>query len=108
MTSCRNGVAESLSTGSSLVACIPGQRALPPQQHATHNAFCATVAEGNQSAVVRAPGTEDEDRRRVRDGVRILVGFEQHPAMFDLIDRRKNPLDADLESDDAIDDWARR
>jgi choline dehydrogenase-like flavoprotein len=51
---------------------------------------------------------EAEDRRRVRDGVRMLVGLEKHPKMAELIDRRKTPVDADLKSDAAIDDWARR
>jgi choline dehydrogenase-like flavoprotein len=51
---------------------------------------------------------EEEDRRRVREGVRILVGFEKHPMLAELIDRRKNPLDSDLESDAALDDWACR
>lgn len=51
---------------------------------------------------------EEEDRRRVRDGVRMLVGLEKHQKMAALIDRRKTPLDVDLQSDAAIDDWARR
>ena len=51
---------------------------------------------------------EEEDRRRFRDGIRMLVGMEDHPSMSALIEKRLNPLDADLESDDALDAWMRR
>ena len=51
---------------------------------------------------------EAEDRRRLRDGVRMLVGLEDHPAMSALIERRLNPLDSDLESDDTLDAWMTR
>ena len=50
---------------------------------------------------------EAEDRRRLRDGIRMLVGLETHPSMSALIDRRVGPLDSDLESDDALDAWMR-
>jgi choline dehydrogenase len=51
---------------------------------------------------------EEEDRRRFREGVRMLVGLEDHPAMSALIDGRLNPLDSDLESDDTLDAWMNR
>ena len=51
---------------------------------------------------------EAEDRRRFRDGIRMLAGLEDHPAMSALIERRLNPLDSDLESDDTLDGWMRR
>lgn len=52
--------------------------------------------------------TEEEDRRRFRDGVRMCVKLGEHPEMAKLIDRRHRPLDADLESDEALDDWIER
>ena len=51
---------------------------------------------------------EAEDRRRVRDGIRMLVEFEKHPQMEKLIDHRMSPLDADLEDDDALEAWILR
>ena len=51
---------------------------------------------------------EAEDRRRMRDGIRMLVGLQDHPAMSALIEGRLNPLDSDLESDDTLDAWMRR
>ena len=50
----------------------------------------------------------EEDMRRCRDGVRMLVGLEDHPAMSALIDERLTPLDSDLESDEALDLWMKR
>jgi choline dehydrogenase len=51
---------------------------------------------------------DDEDRRRVRDGVRMLTKLENHPSLAEMIDHRRTPLDQDLEDDDALDAWARR
>ena len=51
---------------------------------------------------------EEEDRRRVRDGIRMLVNFESEPSMADLIESRRNPLDSDLESDETLNAWMRR
>ena len=51
---------------------------------------------------------EAEDRRRIRDAIRMLVGLGDYPAMSALIERRLNPLDSDLESDDTLDAWMRR
>lgn len=51
---------------------------------------------------------EAEDRRRVRDGVRMLVNYENHPMMAELIERRTTPLESDLENDAALEAWMRR
>ncbi|MYC06562.1 MAG: mycofactocin system GMC family oxidoreductase MftG [Chloroflexi bacterium] len=50
----------------------------------------------------------EEDLRRYRDGVRLLVGLESHPAMANMIDKRVYPEDSDLESDEALDLWMKR
>ena len=49
-----------------------------------------------------------EDLRRCRDGVRTVVGLEEHPAMASIIDKRVYPEDSDLESDEALDQWLQR
>jgi choline dehydrogenase len=51
---------------------------------------------------------EDEDRRRFRDGVRMLVGLESQSDMSTLIEERLTPLDSDLESDATLDSWLRK
>ena len=51
---------------------------------------------------------DEEDIRRYRDGVRIMVGLEDHPAMAALIESRMYPLDTDLQSDEALDLWIRK
>ena len=48
---------------------------------------------------------EEEDRRRFRDGVRMLVGLETHADMSSMIEERLTPLDVDLESDASLDSW---
>ena len=50
----------------------------------------------------------EEDLRRYRDGVRLLVSLEDHPAMSAAIDKRVYPEDSDLESDEALDLWMKR
>ena len=50
----------------------------------------------------------EEDLRRYRDGVRLVVGLEDHPAMDGMIDKRVYPEDSDLESDDTLDHWIKR
>ena len=50
----------------------------------------------------------EEDRRRYRDGVRLLVSLEDHPAMSAAIDKRVYPEDSDLESDEALELWMKR
>ena len=51
---------------------------------------------------------DEEDMRRYRDGIRMVVGLEDHPAMSALIEGRLYPLDSDLESDETLDAWIRR
>ena len=50
----------------------------------------------------------EEDLRRYRDGVRHVVGLEDHPSMAAMIDERVYPEDSDLESDDALNLWIKR
>ena len=50
----------------------------------------------------------EEDMRRYRQGIRMLVDLENHPAMKKLIDHRLEPADDDLESDEALDQWIRK
>jgi len=49
--------------------------------------------------------TEEEDKRRFRDGVRMLVDLETHPDMSSMIEERLTPVDSDLESDRSLDSW---
>ncbi len=51
---------------------------------------------------------EPEDVRRVRDGIRMIVEFEKHHSLAEMIDRRKAPLDSDLDSDEALEAWMRQ
>ncbi|MDP6496917.1 MAG: GMC oxidoreductase, partial [Dehalococcoidia bacterium] len=51
---------------------------------------------------------EEEDIRRVREGIRMIVNYETHPDIEELVDFRRTPLDADLESDATLDAWIRR
>ena len=50
----------------------------------------------------------EEDLRRYRDGVRLLVSLEDHPAMAAMIDKRVYPEDSDLELDEALNLWMKR
>ena len=50
----------------------------------------------------------EEDMRRCRDGIRMLVDLENHQSMNKLIDHRLEPSDADLESDETLDLWIRK
>ena len=50
----------------------------------------------------------EEDLRRYRDGVRLVVSLEEHPAMAAMIEERVYPEDSDLESDEALDLWMKR
>ena len=49
--------------------------------------------------------TEEEDRRRFRHGIRMLVDLENQPDMKNLIQERLYPSDSDLESDEAMNAW---
>jgi len=51
---------------------------------------------------------DEEDMRRYRDGIRMMVSLEDHPSMSALIEERLYPLDSDLESDKTLDAWIRR
>ena len=48
---------------------------------------------------------EEEDRRRFRDGVKMLVELEKHPDMSSLIQKRLTPLESDLQSDRNLNSW---
>ena len=50
----------------------------------------------------------EEDLRRYRDGIRMIVDLEDHPAMAGLVEKRVYPEDSDLESDEALDLWMKR
>ena len=50
----------------------------------------------------------EEDLRRYRDGVRLVVSLGDHPAMAAMIDERVYPEESDLESDDALDLWVKK
>ena len=45
------------------------------------------------------------DRQRLRDLVRLCVELGNHEEFRDIIDQRIQPLDSDLVSDEALDDW---
>ena len=52
--------------------------------------------------------TEESDRERMRKAVRLCIRLAEHPAFNGIIRERVNPTDADLASDDALDDWLMR
>ena len=49
-----------------------------------------------------------EDRRRMREAVRLAVDVFKHPDFNAIVAERIEPLDSDLESDDALDAWLMR
>ena len=49
-----------------------------------------------------------EDRRRLREGVRLNIRLGQHPAFCDILGELVQPSPADLVSDDALDTWMLR
>ena len=51
---------------------------------------------------------EEFDRQRLREGLRLCLKLAEHEAFQDIIEERIEPLDSDLESDDALDDWMMR
>ena len=51
---------------------------------------------------------EPFDRQRLRDGVRMVVQLGEHGSFEDIIEERIEPADADLASDDSLDDWLMR
>jgi choline dehydrogenase-like flavoprotein len=51
---------------------------------------------------------EEFDRRRLRDAVRLCVTLGQHDRFKDVIEERIEPTDAELESDDTLDEFLLR
>ncbi|MCY3637493.1 MAG: GMC oxidoreductase, partial [Chloroflexi bacterium] len=51
---------------------------------------------------------EEFDRQRSREGIRMALKLIEHPDFNDIIEERIEPLDADLESDDALDQYMMR
>ena len=52
--------------------------------------------------------TEESDRRRLREAVRIAVGLSELGPLAELVEERIGPEDADLASDAALDRWMDR
>ena len=52
--------------------------------------------------------TEEFDRERMRESLRICSKLGEHEAWGNIIESRIEPPDEALESDDALDDWMRR
>jgi predicted dehydrogenase (TIGR03970 family) len=51
---------------------------------------------------------EDEDRRRMRDGVRLALELARHPRMRKVMADRVTPTDGEIASDAGIDSWLMR
>ncbi len=51
---------------------------------------------------------DPEDRRRMREAVRLAVDLFEHPELASMVEERIEPLDSDLESDEALDEWMLR
>ena len=51
---------------------------------------------------------DPEDRRRMREIVRLAVDLFKHPELDAMVEERIEPLDSDLDSDDALDEWLLR
>ena len=51
---------------------------------------------------------EEEDLRRMRDGVRLAVRVAEQPMYQGVLEDRVTPTDADLASDEALNEWLRR
>lgn len=52
--------------------------------------------------------SEESDRRRLREAVRISVDLAGYKGLSTFIEERVDPTDADLESDELLDDWLLR
>ena len=48
------------------------------------------------------------DRDRLREMVRLCVKLGEHDSFTDIIEERVDPTDADLESNDSLDEWIKR
>ena len=51
---------------------------------------------------------ELSDCRRLRESVRIIIDLLEHEALDSLVAERIGPTDAELDTDDALDEWMRR
>jgi len=51
---------------------------------------------------------EESDVRRLRESVRICVDLGEHESFKDIIQERIDPTDAELASDEALDEWISR
>jgi len=51
---------------------------------------------------------EEFDRKRLREGVHIAVELGKHSDYAALVEELIEPLESDMASDDALDDWLRR
>ena len=51
---------------------------------------------------------EEFDRRRLREAVHICLELAEREAFKSMIEERIAPTEADLESDDALDEWMRK
>ena len=51
---------------------------------------------------------EELDRERLREAVRLCLELAEQPQVRDIVSERVSPTDADLASDDALDDWMMR
>ena len=50
----------------------------------------------------------DDDLARMRDGIRSACALFESPAFGEIVERRLEPLDSDMESDESLDLWLRR
>ena len=51
---------------------------------------------------------DEFDRRRSREGIRKCLELAEHEDFKDVLEERIEPLDSDIESDDALDNWMMR
>ena len=51
---------------------------------------------------------ESSDRGRLRESIRIIIDLLKHDALNGLVAERIGPTDAELDTDDALDEWMRR
>ena len=51
---------------------------------------------------------EEFDRQRSREGLRLAIKLAEHPDFEDILAERIEPLDSEMESDDALDQWLMR
>ena len=51
---------------------------------------------------------ESFDRERLREAVRLCVELARYEELASIIEKRVSPTDAELESDDSLDEWLMR